>query len=205
MELHNPPKLGLPPLLIEKQSSRAEMERSADIIAFIRPNLLLDKQFHALFMELASKSSEIDAAFHSLTAPAAKTELNIVGRKSNVKGKHYELIFPTDSFVVDSNFNLIKHVTRPRLKRQLEDTGVSLNTKSDEEFLRKLKAITDSFTKDHYERLITLILDRSQAITDTLSQFEQDSHVELEILIPETFIVCVKCAAFVSRKRFRNG
>jgi hypothetical protein len=72
MELHNPPNLGLPPLMIEKQSSRAAMERRTEIAAFIQSKQLLDKEFHTLFSSILKDSQFINELLVMLAGAFAK-------------------------------------------------------------------------------------------------------------------------------------
>src|SRR5260221_13670954 len=177
MELHNPPKLGLPPLMIEKQSSRAEMERRLDIGAFIGSKLLLDKQFHIIFIDITNRSTAIEQNISSMHDWAVKNGTTIIPLAANFNmpmALDWENMRPRMR-------EAVKIMLRPRC-----DIDRAVPDGDDSGLLRFVTLIA----KNHREKFISDILESSRLNSDKLSEFADERHIDLDILTHEVIYVC---------------
>jgi hypothetical protein len=148
MYLHNPTNLDLPPLVLEKTQDREEMEQSPAIYSFIKSNLLLDRDFHKVFMDIQKKSNEIE-------------EL-IVGFKEEFPPLRHPIRIPYGGNLVNTRrFNQMRRLLIAR--RHPERHG----SKKEQEELDK---IMQDMRSDHYKRCVTQIKRRSSERSRMLSQ-----------------------------------
>lgn len=182
MELHNPPNLNLPPLKIKKKRERQSMENNLYISNLIQSNLLLDKEFHSLFILISKNSEEIDSIIESF-----KGESYLFGR-----------IMPSSSISYARN----RYIHYSLLERRLEKGNIKEFSKKERDEINKR---TDEAKKDYFKKSITSTKRRSSKIQNELSRFETSRNIKMEILTPTTLFICKKCRNILSRDHFRQA
>lgn len=172
MYLHNPSNLNLPPLMLEKTHAREEMEQSPTVYSFIKSNLLLNPDFHKVFMNIHKKSEEIE-------------ELITLFKEEFPFFHHSRM----RDLIPNSDFRrFLVHRAYSKFRNKKEE----LKYKKD---LIEMKS-------QSYKKLISQIKRRSSEIQSLLSQFEQTGQQSLEILTFSTFFICKRCHNIISTNRF---
>jgi hypothetical protein len=165
--------------MLEKTQTREEMEQSPSVYSFIKSNLLLDPDFHRVFMDIQKMSKEIEGMIVQFKEEIPSSE------------RGYRAIFSK----IDS-----EHLFR-RLLYHGRAAKFQFRNKKEEETYKKTLLELKTNT---YKSLITQIKRRSSNIQNMLSKFEQAKTKSVEILTFSTLFICKRCHNIVSKNRFIN-
>jgi hypothetical protein len=186
MELYHPGGFNLPPLLITKRTSRKNIENDIKVKNFIDTHLLLDNNFHKLFLDILEKSDEIlkmsrdepsrknfdlQSIFNYLSSKDMK-KINKENKKTKIPLEHEFILNFVNNFVERINSN---HDTESLIK----------------------------FFNPLFLKTKKRLLDLSEKIEDTICEFEAgDKKVKLDILSSTNFYFCNKCNKIISKMKF---
>jgi len=191
MQLHSPPNIQLPPLMINKQKDRETLENTPKINNFIKSNLLLDKGFNNLYLNLCKKSQDIEDKIDTL-----HTEYQIY-RKSE------RLLF---NFPISRLRTIPDDKTRQRMRlirNYLVHSRLKHKKVRKKEQIEFDKLISE-MKKEDFKKIITQAKRKSSEIQNQLSKFEQNKKINLDILTTVTFYFCKNCFQILSKDQFRR-
>ncbi|HUU49942.1 MAG TPA: restriction endonuclease [Nitrospinota bacterium] len=198
MKLYNPSNLVLPPLKITKKKDRKLMEKNPKVKNFIGSNLLLNKKFNKLFLEILVKSKEIEKRIEAMIQKPIKKEkiFDDIWREnwefeSKVYSYHSKAL---DEFFKSSEYDEIMKKENGEAIEEIENDRVK-------EILRKVPI---KLIQERNKKFLTKIKKLSNQIQNALSKFEENKNINLEILTPVNLFFCVKCNRIVSRNQFRR-
>ncbi|KUK66636.1 MAG: hypothetical protein XD85_0079 [Parcubacteria bacterium 34_609] len=188
MELYNPESFNLPPLLIVKRTSRKNMENDIKVKNFIDTHLLLDNNFHKLFLDILEKSDEI---------------LKVSREEPSYKDFGLQKIFDYLSSKDMKKINTDKENTKTKLPLEREfilyfvnNFMKRINSNSDTESLIK---ILNPLFLETKKKLLSL----SEKIENAICEYEEkNKKVRLDILSSTNFYFCNKCNKIVSKMKF---
>jgi len=190
MELiHNPKNLKLPPLRIEKNSARENMEKNEKILNFINSNLLLDKGFFTVFSVISKNSDEIEQQVKSF---------DIVPKESPDFWKQNRLNWNKEVYKnIPKNSPLHSKYLKYLLGEHRD------NIISDDN-LAEFKRITHETNKQYYKSKIVKIKKISRNNEKLLSDYALVRHAKLDILSSMILFLCKNCKKIISIDSFKG-
>jgi hypothetical protein len=183
MKLHNPKNLNLPPLKVERSGVRVTMESSVKVSNFIKTNLLLDRDFQELFLDLCARSQEVEDMTRSFEAIDHPLKPGVPAQWFRRRGGALRHSLNT--------FSLL-------------EAREHLRTLSKEERMQKHEAKM-VILRQHFKDLVSRIKRASSSIENRLSRFEDSRKMSLDILTSMTLFACRDCRKLLSKDRFSSG
>ena len=209
MKLYNPPNIKLPALKIEKTRQRKAIEDDPTVKNLLRSNLLLDFEFNTLYFDILKKSKEL---------------LNIISLNEDqlaLLAPEYTFHFPPSILrdhpifkiaKFEIGINIIKFIMYYEKykkgedifdipedkKKQLEDIFDIPEDKK-----RQLDEAILKLRKEIYPNFLKQIIEVSNNIQDSISDFEEKREIELSILSSTNVYVCQNCSKIISINKFK--
>lgn len=180
MEIYNPKGFNLPPIKIGKRKYRINIEQDQTVKNFINTKLLLDNDFNKLYSNILKKSKEVISYF------------NII------------------DVVEDDLFrNLFFHFTKTNLSRSDNYKKFLIIQRKlrhpsrikDEEAKKEL--ILEAI-KDNCKEIKKRLKNMNRQIENSISHFEREKGIDLNILSSSSVYFCKKCNKILSINKFKQ-
>jgi len=184
MELYNPAHVDLPALKIKKTSDRQKMENDITVNNLVRSNILLDKKFNTLYLDILGKSKELLKVIKT-TDEKCINEVQFLSMviKSPKRSEYSGLLGYMAR--LERGKNIPKCVKREYAETEYAET------------IYKLKKVMYT---DFQKNVIML----SNQIQNSISVFEEEKNIELLILSSTNIHFCKKCARIISIDKFNR-
>jgi phosphoribosyl-ATP pyrophosphohydrolase len=185
-EIHNPSRLKLPPLSLNKNEKRLKLEQDTFVKSLLDSKLLLTKDLNQLLSNLLGLSKQIENKLKELKK--------------------------VDSFFLDKvsdkllsskkKYNMFSSLSLSKLKE--------LSSISDKKALMKklkeeAKKLVIANLKEKNKETTIEIKDLSDQVQKTLDNFERKTKVDINILETINYYTCKNCGIFAYEGRFHNS
>lgn len=179
MEIYNPQGFNLPPIKIEKRKYRINIEQDQTVKNFINTKLLLNNDFNKLYSNIIKKSKEVISYFNIIEV----VEDDLIRNPFYFTPKNFS----------ESNYYKMFLV----FQRKLRHPSRIKNEEAKKELI--LEAIKDN-CKEIKKRLKNL----NRQIENSISHFEQEKGIDLDILSYSSVYFCKKCNKILSINKFKQ-
>jgi rubrerythrin len=176
MELYDKPQ-ALPVLKVEKLVHRLTVEEDDTVCSLIKSQLLLDKQFNTIYLEVLKKSEKMMELFSQFNEENEFFHPSMLSR-----------FYKTKDF---RKYMTLRHIWPQRPE--------GLKPKEREKYNKEMREAK----KDLYSTIKREITSHSKQINNMLSAFEKERCLDLNILSSTTLYSCKKCGYVVSKNKFR--
>jgi len=184
-EPYDPQKGALPALKLKRSRERKAIEDDATVKSLVHSNLLLDTEFNALYLDFMEKSGELLELISRVENERVRKFMSDLPEHM---GFHQPEKTPAMELLGKGCFRAAWNLQQSGQVRQISkaDYTLALTKGANAELRKKLRKL-------------------SNEIQNGMSAFEQQRHVELQILSSTTLHLCRRCAYITSLVNFRQS
>jgi len=178
MEIYNPKGFNLPPIMIGKRKYRINIEQDQTVKNFINTKLLLNNDFNKLYSKVLEKSNAVVLCFNIKEDDLFRIPFYYLVKKNLNKDDYIKLSIA---------LRKARHPARIRIK----------DKNNEEKYILEVK-------KNSYRAIKRRLNDLNRQIENSISRFEREKGIDLNILFSSSVYFCKKCNKILSINKFKQ-